>query len=83
MLNKIITVDMRDSDDASPIALLVQTAGRFNSKLTINRDNKTINAKSIMGMMAMGITNGDQIELVAEGTDESEAIEALADFLTK
>ena len=83
MISKKVTVDMYDTDDASPIALLVQTAGKYASRITIKKENKTINAKSIMGMMAMGITNGDEIELEADGADAAEAITALTEFLSK
>jgi len=83
MISKSITVAMKDMTDAEPIALLVQTAGRYTSSLHIKKGTKNINAKSIMGMMAMGLSNGDTVEIEADGADAAEALEAIVGFLTK
>ena len=83
MISRKITVAMSDGTQMSPIALLVQTAGKYDSNIRLIKGNKTINAKSVMGTMAMGIMNGDTLEITAEGADEEKAVEALAEFLTK
>lgn len=64
-----------------PIALLVQTAGRFASSLHLQMENKTINLKSIMGVISIGALGGKEVIITAEGPDEAEACEAIVEFL--
>ncbi|WP_066495888.1 HPr family phosphocarrier protein [Abyssisolibacter fermentans] len=66
---------------ARPAALFVQRASKFLSDIYIKRDNKEINGKSIMGIMALGVSYGDEITIIASGDDENEAIDTLVDFL--
>lgn len=66
---------------ARPAALFVQTAGKFLSIITVQKDNKKVNGKSIMGIMALGVSEGDEITIVAKGDDEKEAIDSLVDLL--
>ena len=65
---------------ARPAALFVKTAGGFRSKVLVRnlaRDVAAANAKSILGVLAQGVTNGTRIEITAEGDDEDQAILAL------
>ncbi len=57
-----------------PAALLVQTTNKFLSDITIKKAGKSVNAKSIMGIMAIGISQGEKIEVTANGADEENAI---------
>ena len=66
-----------------PIALLVQEASQYASKVYIQVDNKKINAKSIMGMMSLALQEGDEVTVVAEGEDEEKAAEGIKTFLKK
>ncbi len=77
-----VVVNVKDDSDARPIALLVQTASQFDSKVYIDSDDKHVNAKSIMGMMTLTLTNGSQVTVSADGEDESEACARLQEFLT-
>ena len=77
MKKEIVAVYSRSGADSSPVPLLVQTAGRFDSKIYIEYGTKHINAKSIMGMMSLVIKDGDEITITAEGPDEDEAIDAM------
>ncbi|MCR5775745.1 MAG: HPr family phosphocarrier protein [Lachnospiraceae bacterium] len=77
-----VVVNVKDDKDARPIAFLVQTASQFESKIYIDCDNKHVNAKSIMGMMTLVLSNGTRLEISADGSDESEALAKLEEFLT-
>lgn len=83
MLEKTMTVQVDSGLEVRPIAMLVQVAGRFSSEIYIISGKKKINAKSIMGMMALGIDNGEEITVTANGQDEAEAIAAIEEYLTK
>ena len=81
MTSKSVVIDVKNSGDASPVAKCVQVANKYESKIYIECDTKKVNAKSIMGMMALGIVPGKEITILAEGNDEERAIEDIADFL--
>lgn len=63
-------------------AKLTQTAGRFRSKIWLTRNGRRVNAKSIMGVMMLAANRGSSILIEAEGPDEKEAIQALADLIS-
>lgn len=71
------------SIEARDIALIVQTASQFTSEIKIVLDNKIVNAKSIMGLIALGNLDGKEITVQATGTDESLALGGLIEFLSK
>lgn len=81
MTTKNVIVDMKTESGAMPVAMLVQVASRYESKIYITEAEKKINAKSIMGMMALGLANGTELSVEAEGKDEAEAVAAMEDFL--
>lgn len=83
MQNKTITVNIENGLEARPIALLVQEAGKFESRIYLEIGTKKVNAKSIMGMMSLGLTNGDDLTIITEGSDEEAAATAIAEFLTE
>lgn len=81
MNSKMIVIgNIMDSYD-NPIAELVNVACHFDSNITFENGTKRINAKSIMGMMAFPMQKGIKLDIVAEGTDEERAIEAMEQFL--
>lgn len=82
MIKKPIVLELKEGLDARPIALLVQEANQYASSVYIEVDNKRINAKSIMGMMSLSLSNGAEITVVAEGADEEAAINGVENFLT-
>ncbi len=82
-MRKNVTVEMEEGLEARPIALLVQTANQFSSKIYLEIGEKRVNAKSIMGVMSLALLNGDNVVLDAEGEDEAEAVAALEAFLKK
>lgn len=76
----VIVSDVTQGHD-NPIAELVQVACRFDSEITLESDNRRINAKSIMGIMAFNPCEGMSVDIIAEGKDEQEALIAIEKFL--
>ncbi|MCC9273045.1 MAG: phosphocarrier protein HPr [Enterococcus aquimarinus] len=68
---------------ARPATLLVQTASKFNSDINLEYKGKSVNLKSIMGVMSLGVGQGSDVTITAEGTDEAEAIVAIAETMQK
>lgn len=82
-MRKSVVVNMQDAMEARPIAMLVQTANQYGSRIYLEQGSRRINAKSIMGMMGIALLNGDEVVLDVEGEDEEEAIAAMEAFLTR
>ncbi len=70
------------ADQDRPVAMLVQVASQFDSKIHIESEDKFVNAKSIMGMMTVTIADGEEITVVADGSDENDAIASIEEYLT-
>lgn len=66
---------------ARPAGLFVKMAAGFKSKVTIGRDGKEVDAKRIFGVMSLGVKQGQEIAVAADGEDEDEAIAAIEKFL--
>ena len=81
MIKKNIDVSV-GGDGARPIAMLVQLASQFKSNIELRRDTMTVNAKSIMGMMTLGLDAGEEITLSANGDDENAAMESIEQYLS-
>lgn len=82
MTTKNITVKIKSGAEARPVALLVQVASQYESKIYVESGNKKFNAKSIMGMMTLGLNEGEQITVSAEGEDETEALDDIEQYLS-
>lgn len=82
MTEKKIMVKITSGLEARPVALFVQVASQFQSSIYVSLQNKKVNAKSIMGMMSLGILEGENIMISAEGPDEAEAIDKLESYLS-
>ncbi len=80
MIRKNIDVSA-EKEGARPIAMLVQVASQYKSKINICQGNKTVNAKSIMGMMTLGLVSGQPLEVLIDGEDEETAMTNIEDFL--
>lgn len=82
-MRKEVTVRMANSMEAMPIAHLVQLANQFSSRIYFEMDHAKVNAKSIMGMMSLVLSQGNTVVLDIVGEDEEEAVLALEKFLTE
>lgn len=81
MSSKRIVVSDVSKKHENPIAELVQVACQFDSNIVLENDNRKINAKSIMGIMAFNPSEGMTVNIVADGSDEKEALVAMEKFL--
>jgi catabolite repression HPr-like protein len=81
MVKKTVTVRRDAGLEARPIAILVQKASQFSSRVFIEVGTKSINAKSIMGMMSLRVGSGDQVVVVTDGVDEEAAANEIESYL--
>lgn len=82
MTTKEMTINIPSGLEARPVALLVQVASKYESSIYIECENKKVNAKSIMGMMSLGLASGENIVVTADGNDENEAVENIEKYLS-
>ncbi|WP_127345693.1 phosphocarrier protein HPr [Lactobacillus amylolyticus] len=68
---------------ARPATLLVQTASKFGSDINLEYNGKSVNLKSIMGVMSLGVGQNADVTITAEGNDEKDALDAIADTMKK
>ena len=77
MTKRTVTIELASGLEARPIAMLVQLASSYESKIYVESDNKKVNAKSIMGMMTLDLPVGEQVIITADGADEEKAIDEI------
>ena len=82
MIKKPITIQLSTGLEARPVAQLVQVASQFNSEIYVEIGRKKVNAKSIMGMMTLGLDSGEEITLSANGDDEEAAMTSIEKYLS-
>ena len=82
MVVRDILVNLEHGLEARPIALLVQEASKYDSKIYIQSKDRRVNAKSIMGMMTLALDNGETLEVLADGSDEQVAVTGIEHFLS-
>lgn len=66
---------------ARPAALLVKTAGKYKSEITVSKDDMEVNAKSIMGVMMLAAEKGSMLTITASGEDEEDAVSAIVKLI--
>lgn len=81
MITRRITIGLPAGLEARPVAMLVQVASQYDSSIYIEDESRKVNAKSIMGMMSLGLGNGEAVTVSADGTDEANAMEAIEHYL--
>lgn len=82
MITKQILINIPNGLEARPVALLVQIASQYECSIHVVSEDKRVNAKSIMGMMSMGIASGETVTVEADGPDEKEAVENIEKYLS-
>ena len=83
MVSKNMTVNIPKGLDARPVALLVQVASQYESSIYVEVQEKKVNAKSIMGMMSLGLAEGEMITIIANGPDQDAAVSAIDKYISK
>ena len=77
MIEKMLTVKNRAGIHARPAAIIAQTANKFESEISIGREDGLVNAKSIMGVITMAAGYNTQLTLKVSGADEKDAVQAI------
>jgi phosphotransferase system HPr (HPr) family protein len=81
VVEKKVTVGLRAGLHARPAALFVQEANKYASEIFVEKQGKSVNAKSIMGIMSLAISNGAEVIIRAEGADAEQAVNKLAELI--
>lgn len=82
MIKKPIIINLATGLEARPVAQLVQVASQYDSDIYVEVGNKKVNAKSIMGMMTLGLDAGEEIVVSANGEDEEAAMTSIEKYLS-
>ena len=82
MVTKNMTINIPTGLEARPVAIFVQVASKFESSIYVEVGTKRVNAKSIMGMMTLGLDLGEEVVVTATGSDEAEAIAEIEKYLS-
>ncbi|QQE74045.1 HPr family phosphocarrier protein [Brevibacillus composti] len=83
MVQQQVVVKLKTGLQARPAAFFVQEANRFVSEIFVEKGNKKVNAKSIMGIMSLAISSGTEITISAEGPDATQAVTSLSNLVGK
>ena len=81
MLKKDVTITNNIGLHARPATFFIQKANSFKSSIWIEKDDRKVNAKSLLGVLSLGIAKGMTVTLIADGVDEVEAINGLVELI--
>ena len=81
MFTQEVTVNNEVGLHARPATYFIQKANEFNSGIWVEKEERRVNAKSLLGVLSLGIVKGTAITLIADGPDAKEAVEALAQLV--
>lgn len=82
MYSKEAVVNNQVGLHARPATFFIQKANEFKSSIWVEREDRKVNAKSLLGVLSLGIIKGTAINLIADGADEKEAIESLVQLIS-
>lgn len=77
MFVKDVTVENQVGLHARPATFFIQKANEFKSSIWVEKQQRRVNAKSLLGVLSLGIMGGTDIRIIADGSDEKEAVEGL------
>ena len=81
MYTREITVKNEVGLHARPATYFIQKANEFKSSIWVEKDERRVNAKSLLGVLSLGIMKDTTVTLIADGSDEKEAVDALAELI--
>ena len=81
MVSKEVVINNQVGLHARPATFFIQKANEFKSSIWIEKDERRVNAKSLLGVMSLGIVKGTPMTIIADGVDESVAIATLAELV--
>ncbi|NLD88364.1 MAG: HPr family phosphocarrier protein [Clostridiales bacterium] len=82
MFSKEVTVNNQKGLYARPATSFIQKANEFKSTVWVEKEERRVNAKSLLGILSLGITGGSKMTIIAEGSDEQEAVMALVELVS-
>ncbi len=82
MVTQEVTINDEVGLHARPATFFIQKANEFKSGIWVEKDERRVNAKSLLGVLSLGITKGTTITLLADGSDEKEAVAALSELVS-
>ncbi|NLM77602.1 MAG: HPr family phosphocarrier protein [Ruminococcaceae bacterium] len=83
MVSKTVHFNCDEALQMKAVAVLIQKASTFRSSIWLSRGDRRANAKSLLGVMSLGIENATEMMISAEGSDEEEALDTIASYLEK
>ena len=81
MHTQVITINNEVGLHARPATFFIQRANEFKSGIWVEKEERRVNAKSLLGVLSLGIVKGTTITLIADGSDEEAAIQSLVDLV--
>ena len=81
VISKEVTINNQVGLHARPATFFIQKANEFKSSIWIEREERRVNAKSLLGVLSLGIVKGTTVNIVADGVDENEAIATLSELI--
>ena len=81
MVSSDVTVQNSLGLHARPATFFIQRANEFKSSIWVEKDERRVNAKSLLGVLSLGIVKGTTIKIVADGSDEEEAVKTLVTLI--
>jgi len=81
MYEKKATIMKQIGLHARPATFLIQKANEFKSSIWIEKDDRRVNAKSLLGVLSLGVAQGATISIIADGADETQAVDTLCDLI--
>ena len=81
MVIKHVTITNQVGLHARPATFFIQKANEFKCSIWVEKDDRKVNAKSLLGVLSLGIVYGTDINIIADGVDEEQAVETLADLV--
>ena len=82
MYSQNVTINNEVGLHARPATFFIQKANEFKSGIWLEKDERRVNAKSLLGVLSLGIVKGTTITLIADGVDEKEAVTALCELIS-
>ena len=81
MITQTITIKNSIGLHARPATFFIQKANNYRASIWVEKDDRRVNAKSLLGVLSLGVIGGMTVTLIADGEDEADAIEALVRFI--
>ena len=81
MISRDVTITNNVGLHARPATFFIQKANSYRSSIWVEREDRRVNAKSLLGVLSLGIVKGTTITLIADGADEEEALSGLAELV--